>query len=333
MMRATKQVVQAAILGFGIPALLLAFAMVFLFPEKNQENILETVPTIQTKPSSSAAPVHTVEISVLHEGVLESMDLEEYIVGVVLAEMPASFEMEALKAQAVASRTYALKTCLDAEKHAGAVCTSYQCCQSYMSAEAYLQRGWSEKSVDRVRKAVYETAGQVLTYESQLIRATYFACSGGCTEDAIEVWGKVYPYLLSVKSPGEEETVYFTDTKEFTLSDFQEALGTQLSDSPQTWFGSFTYTEGGGVDVVHIGGVPYRGTTLRALLGLRSTVFEVIVTEDKIIFITKGYGHRVGMSQYGADAMALEGSSYRQILQYYYQGTEIVTYNQYNSEK
>ena len=270
-----------------------------------------------------AKPENTYFISVWMDGEIFRLDLEEYVMGVLLAEMPASFHEEALKAQAVAARTYALKTCLDGKKHEGAICTSSDCCQGYMSQEAYLLRGWNEKYVLRVRNAVYDTIGEVLVYENRLIRATYFSCSGGATESAVAVWGREYPYLQSVKSPGEEETVYYTDTKAFTPDEFQQALGVVLEGRPETWFGTITYTSGGGIDTMYIGSVPYKGTTLRALLGLRSTNFQIVVSDACLLFETKGFGHRVGMSQYGADAMAEEGNHYRQILCHYYQGTEL----------
>ena len=197
-----------------------------------------------------------------------------------------------------------------------------------MTEEDYLLEGWNGRYVDRVREAVQATRGEVITYDGKLIRATYFSCSGGATEAAVAVWGRDYPYLQSVKSPGEEETVYYTDTTSFTPEAFQEALGTSLVGPVEIWFGELRYTDGGGVDSMDIGGVSYRGTTLRALLGLRSTVFEIVASEERILFITKGYGHRVGMSQYGADALASEGNAYGYILKYYYQGTEIVDFHQ-----
>lgn len=330
MARASKEMIQAAVMGFGIPAILLLVAMVFFLPNDHEALQPQTQPAQST--AASTAPdknqLPAIEIQVLLDGETVNMQLEEYVIGVVLAEMPASFEIEALKAQSVAARTYALKTCTDGKKHAGAVCTSYQCCQAYMSQEDYLQRGWSDKYIQRVYEAVSATEGQVLTYDGKLIRATYFSCSGGSTEDAMAVWGRDYPYLQSVKSPGEEETVYYTDTKEFTPEDFQDALGVALSGQPQSWFGQITYTQGGGVDTMQIGGVTYRGTTLRSLLGLRSTVFQIVVTQERILFETKGYGHRVGMSQYGADAMAMEGSDYAQILAHYYSGTVLTDYQE-----
>ncbi len=328
MARASKEILQAAVMGFGIPALLLVLVITVCLSGKRQNSQPSTVPTlIETVPSVSESdplPKPSVTITVLVEGELVQMDLEEYVVGAVLSEMPASFQQEALKAQAVAARTYALQTYLEGKKHAGAICSSNSCCQGYLTDEDYILLGWQEKYVQRVRKAVAQTEGQVLCYEGKLIRAPYFSCSGGATEAALTVWGRDYPYLQSVESPGEEETVYYTHAKEYTILEFQEKLGVVLTGSPHTWFGAITYTEGGGIDTMQIGGVEYRGTTLRSLLGLRSTVFQVVATEDTVRFETRGYGHRVGMSQYGAQAMALEGSLYEQILAHYYQGTQLM---------
>ena len=333
MARASKELLQAAVMGFGIPAVLLLLALMIFTPKQSETPVPSTsqteTGTVQSQPVDThptAAQPPELQIDLIVDGETVRIDLEEYVLGAVLSEMPASFEPEALKAQAVATRTYALRICLDGKRHAGAICTSHSCCQGYMTPEDYLQRGWKEKYVERVRQAVAETAGQVLTYEGELIRATYFSCSGGATEAALAVWGRDYPYLQSVESPGEEETVYYTDFKTFTPEDFQDALGVALSGSPETWFGGITYTAGGGIETMQIGGVTYRGTTLRSLLGLRSTVFQVVVSAQTITFETKGYGHRVGMSQYGADAMAAEGCSYAQILAHYYRGTQLTDY-------
>ncbi len=329
MARASKELLQAAIMGFGIPAALLLAAILLYLPAEKQPQIIPTT-TAATQPTTQAQLQQPTPpallIAVLQDGECVAMDLEEYVLGAVLSEMPASFELEALKAQAVAARTYGLVASLEGNKHDGAVCTSSGCCQGYMTAEDYLQRGWQEKYVQRVRRAVQETSGKVLTFDGKLIRAAYFSCSGGATESALTVWGRDYPYLQSVESPGEEETVYYTHSKQYSLLEFQEKLGVVLAGSPETWFGNLTYTTGGGIHTLEIGGVAYKGTTLRSLLGLRSTVFQVVVSEDKISFETRGYGHRVGMSQYGADAMAAQGSTYEQILAHYYMGAALTDY-------
>lgn len=258
-------------------------------------------------------------IDILTEDGMEQMELEEYLIGVVLAEMPASFETEALKAQAVVARTYTLRAHEGKSKHeAAAVCTDPACCQAYRSADAYLRGGGTEENVDRIRSAVVATAGQVLTYDGELIEATYFSCSGGTTEDAVAVWGAEIPYLQSVTSPGEEEAAYYTDSVTFTVSELEEKLNLEPAEALR--FENITYTAGGGVDELTVRNKRFRGTELRKLLSLRSTAFTISKEGDKVTFHTRGFGHRVGMSQYGADAMALNGSSYQEILVHYYQG-------------
>ena len=129
--------------------------------------------------------------------------------------------------------------------------------------------------------------------------------------------------MLFRSSPGEEKAAYYTDTVRFSAEAFQDALGVRLSGSPGGWFRDVTYTDGGGVDTIVIGGTSYSGTFLRSLLGLRSTAFSISTGEDTITITTKGYGHRVGMSQYGADAMAVTGSTWPEILAHYYPGTTL----------
>lgn len=282
----------------------------------------------QTMPSTNTTTDEIQQqVFVLYGEKVWPMDLEAYLVGVVLAEMPASFEMEALKAQAVAARTYTIKHCAEDARHgSNTICTDHTCCQAYIDPQDYVSRGGSVSSVERVRFAVLDTAGMVLMYDEELIMATYFSCSGGITEDAAAVWGQSFPYLQSVRSPGEEDTAFFTDSKTFTAEQFEKALGIRLEGSVATWFGDVTYTAGGGVQTMTIGGVAYRGTTLRTLLELRSTAFTVSVEGDTITFHTRGYGHRVGMSQYGANAMAKMGKSYSEILGHYYTGAKIVQF-------
>ncbi len=251
-------------------------------------------------------------------------DLDSYLTRVVLGEMPASFEEEALKAQSVAARTYALKASLTGGKHGdSSICTDAGCCQSYITETSYLEKGGTETSIEKVRSAVEATSGQVLTYDGELIEATYFSCSGGATEDAAAVWGAEFPYLKSVSSPGEEKAAVYTQSRSFTPEEFQEALGRTLPGDPESWFTICTYTEGGGVAAMTICGETYSGTQLRSLLGLRSTAFTLEASPAQILLTTRGYGHRVGMSQYGADAMAASGSSYAQILAHYYPGTAL----------
>lgn len=279
----------------------------------------------QTQPSEGQSQQE--QLTVLFGSKKQSMALDDYLLGVVLGEMPASFETDALRAQAVAARTYTLKRCIDGQRHGfNTICTDHSCCQAYIDTVDYVASGGSEEAIQRVKQAIEDTTGAVLTYNGELIYATYFSCAGDATEDALAVWGQDVPYLQSVPSPGEEYAVFYTDSKTFSAEEFQNALGIRLEGTVDSWFGQVTYTAGGGVDTLCICGIPYRGTTLRALLQLRSTDFIATVQNGQIIFQTKGYGHRVGLSQYGANAMAKAGKNYREILGYYYTGTEIVQY-------
>lgn len=260
------------------------------------------------------------------DGQVHRMDLEDYISRVVLGEMPANFGSEALKAQAVAARTYTLQCIRDGDRHPdGAVCTDYRCCQEYVEPEDYLEAGGTRGSVNKVFRAVEETRGEVLRYDGDLIYATYFASSGGSTEDAREVWGQAFPYLTVVSSP-EPESAYDGEQVRFTPSEFLQRLGVELQGNPTDWFGKVTYTAGKGVDLMRIGARLYTGVELRRIFGLRSTIFTVTATKDSVTFETMGYGHRVGLSQYGADAMAATGESYDRILGHYYPGTSLEQY-------
>ena len=311
-----RDILTAFVMGAVLPAVILRLGVLVMQPDVESEPVAEVIAT---------EPREYREILFRDDaGNLSTMELEEYLVGAILAEMPASFEEEALKAQAVAARTYAARAYETGGKHLDhSVCGSYACCQAYMDPADYLLRGGTQISVDKIRAAVLATAGEVLTYEGELIEATYFSCSGGLTEDAVAVWGVDVPYLQSVQSPGEEEASVYQDSKSFSAQEFRQALGRTLPGSPDTWFGSLTHTPGQGVDTLQICGEAWSGKTLRTLLGLRSTMFTVETEGDSIVFHTRGYGHRVGMSQYGADAMAAAGQDYRQILMHYYQGTSI----------
>ncbi len=316
----------AIVMGIVLPSFIFAVTERILARKVPDETIRNETTQEQHQQETIILPTYkeeTIQV-LLNDGTTKVFDLEAYVVGVVLGEMPVDFETEALKAQAVVARTYALKRNTTGKKHKdGAVCVNPACCQAYRAVETYLQQGGTTLAVDKVKSAVKSTEGQVLTYNGNLIEATYFSCSGGKTEDALAVWGTDIPYLQAVDSPGEENADYYSDSVRFTSKEFAARLGIQASGAPATWFGAVAYTEGDGVDNMVIAGKTYKGTTLRTKLGLRSTSFSVKVDGDYIIVSTKGFGHRVGMSQYGADAMAVGGSTYKQILLHYYPGTSL----------
>lgn len=312
-----KEIGIAALLGLVVPAVLLGLVVSYARQKPEEPD------PVQTEPETTMETVQSYILPVLgKDGTVTEMELGDYLTGVLLAELPASFEQEAKKAQAVVARTYAVRSDLRRPKHEkAAVCMESACCQGYISPEDYLAGGGTEEAIDAAKSAVLQTGMNVLTYEGELIEATYFSCSGGRTEDAVAVWGTDVPYLRTTESPGEEHASHFTDTVSFSAEEFASALALQPEGNPEDWLGPVTYTAGGGVNTMMIGGISFEGTALRKILGLRSTAFTMTAGEDTITVTTRGYGHRVGMSQYGADAMAVSGSGYEEILAHYYQGT------------
>lgn len=273
----------------------------------------------QKTPEDETKKVTPISITVRHQKNTFQMELEEYIRRVVLAEMPADFEPDALRAQAVAARTFAWKMAVTGGKHGdGSVCTLFSCCQGYLEPGQYLQSYGTPADLEKITAAVQATAGLIVTYQGSPIEASYFSSSGQ-TEDAAAVWGSARPYLIAQDSPEEgsqQQTV-------FSRAYLEKTLGVSLDERTESWFTDWTYTPGKGVDTVKIGSRVFTGIQLRQLLGLRSTAFTVAVEHDAAVFTVYGFGHRVGMSQYGADAMAAQGSSFREILGYYYPGTEL----------
>ena len=315
-----KQMLLSFLAGLVVPVMLAAF-----FQKK---------PPVTDVESESIAPVQqpswdsTILLTVQNKsGNLQQMPLSEYLVGVVLAEMPADFEPEALKAQTVVARTYTCKRMEGSKHEQAAVCMDPGCCQGYRSEEEYQELGGKKADLEKVRLAVESTDGLVLCYGGALIDATYFSCSGGSTEDAVAVWGQDVPYLQAVQSPGEEGAPRYSDSVTFTASEFAKKLGLSPAGEPSGWFAAVTYTNGGGVDTMVILGKSFTGTQLRSKLGLRSTAFEISVSGKTITVTTRGFGHRVGMSQYGAQAMADGGSTFEEILAHYYTGAELVREN------
>lgn len=319
---------------FGILTALLCASLCLLLVRCQQQNggaeKVSMKIRYETQQSATAGTAvnydESYTLSVLTDTGETDMSLHDYLVGVLLAEVPASFEPEALKAQAAAARTFALRQ-IATGKHDGAICTESSCCQAWISPQTYLESNGAD-GLKKMQQAVTDTDGMVIEYNGMLIDAVFFSCSGGRTEAAVAVWGGDVPYLQSVESPGEEDAAPYRDSVTVGLEEFRTTVlllapDADLSGEPDAWLGEITYTEGDGVASVQIGGVSVTGTALRTAFDLRSTMFTLTLSRNGAVFSTKGYGHRVGMSQYGANAMARQGKSYDQILTYYYQGTEI----------
>lgn len=263
-------------------------------------------------------------------GRMEAMSLEEYVYGVVAAEMPAAYHLEALKAQAVAARTRALQQDGGCQAASGAdVCTRSGHCQGYAD-EAALREKWGNEYAlyhQRIREAVTSTAGQILTWQGEPILVMYHAISGGRTEDVQAVFSEARPYLVSVESGGEEGVRGYREDAFYSYQEAAQLLDKafpELSVTPETLRRTLTvaaHTQTGRVDSLLLGSGSVKGTAFRAALGLRSTLFTFSMDDSGITFHQTGYGHGVGMSQAGANCMGADGADYRQILAHYYPQT------------
>ena len=306
---------------------LLALTLVFVLPGLLQSFYTHEETVLQsTEPEEKQLSDTKAIIQVEKEGTVEEMELDTYVMCVLLGEVPAEFEAEALKAQAIATRTYTLRKVLRQNKHDAHLCTQASCCQAFMEPSMYLASRGTQRDIEKINTAVLATSGQVLTYEGNLIEATYFSCSGGMTEDAEAVWGTSVPYLQSVISPGEENAKYYERELQFTRTEFLSKLGLDQSLAISERDIDLHYTSGGGVDQMTVCGIAFDGTQVRTLLNLPSTAFRISIVEDTVLITTRGYGHRVGMSQYGADAMAVSGYQFDEILKHYYPGADIVIF-------
>ena len=249
--------------------------------------------------------------------------MAEYLPFAVAAEMPASFGPEALKAQAVAARTFVLAC----RRHENAdVCTESGCCLAYLDEQALHERWGGDfgKNMRAVRDAVAATDGEYLTYEGEAIQAAFHAGSIGATEDSAAIWSKL-PYLVSVPSPETAENApELITTSAVSPARLAAALGLEPAGDPAGWLGPAVLDEAGRVRTMTVLGKRFTGSTLRSLLGLRSTAFTAAWDGTGFLFTVSGYGHGVGMSQTGAMLYAAQGMLYRDILAHYYPGTELV---------
>ncbi len=293
-------------------------------------------------PSSRATPVpgwdaaHTVRF-LNGAGEVETLTFQEYLWGVVAAEMPASFRTEALKAQAVAARTYSVNLKLHGtQKHPQAdVCGDSTCCQAWLTP-TQAAANWGEDAArytEKIAGAVRDTDGLLCLYEGAPINAVFFSSAAGKTLDAAEVWGASVPYLRSVDSPEGQEVPGWQTVMTFTAAQLKEYLAplapqADFSGPPGGWFTGFTQDSVGGVASVAVGGTLLTGAQLRSVLGLRSTHFTVEPGEDSVAIHVTGYGHGVGLSQYGANALAAQGKAFDEILTWYYTGVTVESWEE-----
>lgn len=331
-MKKTKNNLAKKCLWLTVPFLniLLIICITLAFSWQNSACVTE-----EEKNTKNAKNEKIISVYFHKTGEIRKLELEEYLVGVLPAEMPPSFELEALKAQAVAARTYILSrenSVSDTHKDA-VVCTDSTHCKAYMTEdEADKKWGieWDKTYKNKIKRAIYETKGEIVTYNDEPISAVFHSTSGGKTENSEDVWQNALPYLRSVKSEGEEASPRFTSQVTVSYNDFKDKIkklndNAFFSENTSEWIGKSEYNVSGSVKTIVIGGVSFKGTEIRSAFGLRSANFKITVS-DNIVFDVTGNGHGVGMSQYGANYAAQNGYTYDKILKKYYQGVEIDKY-------
>ena len=321
---------------FPVLLVLAAVLMPLLFISGSAEPTPEPVPD-SDKPEASPMLVSLASnaetpLAVSSYGEIFQTTMAEYLPLAVGAEMPVTFEPEALKAQAVAARTYILYEAAHRKaSHSEAdICTDSGCCLAYCD-ETKLRANWGaafNENMEKIRAAVTATDGQVMRYESEVILAAFHSSSAGKTEQGAELWGDL-PYLDCVSSPETENDVpNFISTVTVAADAFREAVmalhpDARLDGERSAWIGERELDSSGRVRAVTIGGVAVTGSELRQSFGLRSTFFTLECTGEVFVFTVTGYGHGLGMSQYGANVMAKGGFTYEEILAHYYPETAL----------
>ncbi len=258
-------------------------------------------------------------------GEIIKIPLEEYVLGVVAGEMPASFNEEALKAQAVASRTYVLKR-MENNKEYDVTNTTND--QVYITKEQ-MQNKWKndfKSNYNKIKKVVESTKGEVVLYDNKIIDALFFSTSNGYTENSGNVFSSDYPYLISVESKWDEkESPVFSSVNEISKKEFLYNLGLNINDD--ITIKDINKTNTGRIISMNINGKVIQSKTIRNAFNLRSTSFDINVKDDNVVFNVKGFGHGVGLSQYGSNGMAKQGFKYKEILEYYYKDSKVKKIN------
>ncbi|MCM3603188.1 stage II sporulation protein D [Robertmurraya korlensis] len=320
-----------SVISILILVLVIPSIIVLGFSTENKAEVVSKDKEIITE-DKHPSEEEVIPVSVLRTSTneIEDTTLENYVRGVLAAEMPVNFELEALKAQAVAARTFTIKTLLNPDLSKlppGTDITDSTLHQVYKSNND-LKITWGSKydeNIKKINNAINETRGLIMTYKDQPIDASFFSTSNGYTENSEEYWSNTIPYLRSVPSPWDSNSPVYQDSKTLTVEDFQEKLGVKINSSGD--LSKIVRTSSNRVSTVDINGKLFSGKEIREMLGLRSTDFTLELEGTNIIVNTKGNGHGVGMSQYGANGMAKQGRNFKEILNYYYQDIEIEDIN------
>lgn len=320
--------------GYIIMIALIIFSIPILFTKKfDMEKNNKTEEKREEETTYNYGKYDTIKLLHIDTNEVENIPLDEYLYGVVSSEMPANFEEEALKAQAVVARTYTIFNIKNNSKHENAdICDSSKCCQAWISKEKRFER-WNEQDREqnwnKITEAVNSTKGKIITYENEPINAFFHSNSGGTTETADAVWGgKNYPYLQTVVTSGEDAYTQYSSevilSKEELVSKIKEYHSDiSINFEEEDAIKILDYTNSGRVKNIKFGNLTLSGTEIRTIMGLKSSNFTVEIDEDTVKFEVIGYGHGVGMSQTGADSMAKQGESYEEIIKHFYSNVEI----------
>ncbi|SET65599.1 stage II sporulation protein D [Oceanobacillus limi] len=296
----------------------------FVSDDSYEASTLEQEAEYEEMLSSDSAV--TVSVMRTQSNSIEDVPLETYVSGVVASEMPAEFEMEALKSQALTARTYIVNQLLYEEENSEADVGDSTLDQVYKN-ERELREKWGDeynKNMKKIMEAVAATEGEILTFNDAPITPQYFSTSNGYTENSEDYWSNEIPYLRSVESPWDEVSPYYLDQETFSVEEVENKLGIDLPDTNQFAI-EVTRTESKRVKELTLGEYSFSGKDVREALELRSSDFTINQKDNYLVFETKGNGHGVGMSQYGANGMAKEGKTYKDIVNYYYKDVEIST--------
>ena len=315
----------------------LCFLIPILFTKKSEPKEIKSNVEIEYKEDNNLVYDYGEfnKVKLLHTktGEVEELELDQYLLGVVSSEMPASFEIEALKAQAVVARTYTIYKITEEKKHENAdICDDSKCCQAWISKEDRFAR-WNEEEREsnwsKIEEAVNSTKGEIVKYEGKPINAFFHSNSGGTTDTATAVWGGAnYPYLQAVETSGEDAYTQYSSEVVLSKEEFANKIREyhsefQIDYSLENQIEILSYTEGERVKEIKIGNLNLSGVEIRNIFKLKSAKFEINIDGENIKFNVIGYGHGVGMSQTGADSMARQGKNYEDIIKHFYTGVEI----------
>ena len=294
-------------------------ALVFLIDSYINKKIIKEIEEEKVVENKIVEKKNDKKVSIKYKDKVVDLNLEDYVIGVVACEMPASFNIEALKAMAVSARTFALYKIKTNKNYKLSTTTKDQC---YIT-KSQMKKNWGnnyKKNYKKIESAVNDTANMYMTYKDKIIISFYFSISNGYTENCENVFSQKLDYLKSVDSSWDKEYSYKKKTVKFNEKDFLNRLGIK---SDRVIKNKISRSKTGRINKIEINNKSFKGTVFRKLLGLRSTDFDIKIKDNFVYISTRGYGHGVGMSQYGANAMAKKGYKYDEILKYYYTGIKI----------